>query len=68
MAWLSAYWDNRKKYCDIIDEYIRQNLKFASTEIDYFGTRGIPVDNVDSHSLHSDGMAISILGQQKKIL
>ena len=45
--WLSAYWEDSKNRCDTTDEYIRRNVKFAATE--YFGTRVIPVDNVDTH-------------------
>ena len=29
--WLSAYWDNSKKCCDITDEDIQQTIKFAAT-------------------------------------
>ena len=29
--WLSAYWDERNNCCDITDEDIRQNFKFAAT-------------------------------------
>ena len=61
--WLSAYWDDRKNCCDITDEDIQRNVKFGATELNYFGTRGIPVDNVDTHSLHSVGaMALSMSG------
>ena len=28
---ISAYWDNRENHCDITDEDIRQNFKFAAT-------------------------------------
>ena len=32
-------------------------------ELDYFGTRGIPVDNVDPHSLRIGGeMALALSG------
>ena len=41
----------RKNRYDITDEDIRRNVKFAATELDYFCTRGIPVDNVKTHSL-----------------
>ena len=53
--WLLAYWDDRKNCCDITDEDIQRNVKFAATELDYFGTRGIPVDNIETHSLRSGG-------------
>ena len=59
--WLSVYWDNSKNFCDITDEDIRRNVKFAATELDYFGTQGIPVDNVNTHSLRSGGaMALAL--------
>ena len=53
--WLSAYWDDRKNFCDITYEDIRQKVKFEATKLDYFGTQGIPVDNFDTHSLHRGG-------------
>ena len=70
--WLSAYWGKRKKLCDITDEDICRNVKFAATELDYFGTRIIPANNVDTHSLRSGiAMALSLSGfsdtQIKKI-
>ena len=59
--WLSAYWDKRNNYCDITDEDIHQNVKFVTTELDYFGTQGIPMDNVDTHSLRRGGaMALAL--------
>ena len=61
--WLSEYWDDIKNCCDITDEDIRQNLNFAAMELDYFGTRLIPVDNFDTHSFRSGGaMALNLSG------
>ena len=51
----------QKNCCDITDEDIRQKVIFAATELDYFGTRGILVDNVNTHSLRSGGaMALDL--------
>ena len=42
---------------------MRLNVKFTAIKLDYFGTRGIPVDNVDTHSLRSGGaMALDLYG------
>ena len=61
--WLSEYWDNSKICCDITNKDIRRNVKFAAMELNYFGTRGIPVYNVDTHLLHSGGaMALALSG------
>ena len=61
--WLSEYWDNSKNCCDITNKDIRRNVKFAAMELNYFGTRGIPVYNVDTHLLHSGGaMALALSG------
>ena len=50
-----------KNRCDTTDEDICQNVKFAAIELDYFVTQGIPVDNVNSHSLRSGGaMALAL--------
>ena len=32
--WLSAYWDDSKYCCDVTDEDIWQNVKFAATKLD----------------------------------
>ena len=42
-TWLSAHWMNGKR-CDVNDEDIRKNLKWAGGILDYEGTRNIPVD------------------------
>ena len=40
------------------DDNIRQNVKFAAIELDYFCTRGIPPSSVDTHSLRSGGVIV----------
>ena len=60
---VSAYWDDIKTFCDITDEDIQQNLKFVATELNWFCTQGIPVDDFDTNSLRSFGvMALDLSG------
>ena len=60
--WLSAYWMNGKS-CDVNDEDIRNKLKWTGGVLDYEGTRNIPVDHIDTHSLRSGGAnALSLSG------
>lgn len=61
-AYLSAYWvkDKRK---DVNDEDMRENLKWAATELDYPCRKGIPIERVDTHSLRIGGAnALSLSG------
>lgn len=51
---LSAYWENNKK-CEVNDEDIRRNVKWAATQLDYPGTKGIPIELIDTHSLRCGG-------------
>ena len=51
---LSAYWENNKK-CQLNDEDMRRNLKWAATQLDYPGTKGIPIELIDTHSLRCGG-------------
>ena len=61
-TFLSAYWIDGKR-CDVNDEDIRANIKWAAGILDYEGTRNIPVDRVDTHSLRSGGAnALSLSG------
>ena len=34
---------------------MRVNIKWAGTELDYPGTKGIPIDRLDTHSMRSGG-------------
>ena len=62
-TWLSAYWDADNIRYNITDEDIRENVEWASGKLDYHCTRGIPVCNVDTHSLRSGGaMALALSG------
>ena len=59
---LSAHWMNGKR-CDVNDEDIHFFLKWAGRVLDYKGTRNIPVDCIDTHSLRSGGAnALSLSG------
>ena len=42
---------------------MRDNIKWAATELDYHARRGIPVERVDTHSLRGGGAnALSLAG------
>ena len=59
---LSAYFVNDKRH-DVTDKDIREGVKAAATALDYLGTRGIPVDRVDTHSLRIGGAcALALAG------
>ena len=51
---LSAYWDNKKR-CEVNDEDMRRNIKWAAEQLDYPGTKGIPIELIDTHSLRCGG-------------
>ena len=61
-AFLSAYWVKGKRK-DVNDEDMRENIKWAATELDYPGRKGIPIERVDTHSLRIGGAnALSLSG------
>ena len=59
---LSAYFVNGKR-CDVTDKDIREGVKTAAKALNYLGTRGIPVERVDTHSLRIGGAcALALAG------
>ena len=61
-TWLSSHWVNGKM-CNVNDDDIQQNLEWAGDVLDHEGTRDIPVDQIDTHSLCSGGAnALSLSG------
>jgi len=61
-TFLSAYWAEGKR-CDVNDEDMRTNLKWAAVELHYPAKKGIPEDLVDTHSLRIRGAnALSLSG------
>ena len=61
-TYLSAFFVNGVRY-DVLDQDIRDNIKWAATELDYHARRGIPVERVDTHSLRGGGAnALSLAG------
>ena len=50
-TYLSAYWDEETKRCDVTDKDVSVALKCAARELDYPATRGIPIERIDTHSL-----------------
>ena len=45
------------------DQDIRENLKWAATELQYPAKKGIPIERIDTHSLRSGGAnALSLSG------
>lgn len=62
-TFLSAYFEKDGKRRDVRDADIRAGLKLAAGALDYQGTRGIPVDKIDTHSLRIGGAnALSLNG------
>jgi hypothetical protein len=60
---LSAYYTESKQRADITNEDISIALKQAATILDYPTAKGIPIDRIDTHSLHSGGAnALSLSG------
>ena len=53
-TFLSAYWVDGVRR-DVTDKDIRNALKWAATHLDYPGTKGIPIDRIDTHSLRMGG-------------
>ena len=53
-TFLSAYWAEGKR-CDVNDEDMRSNLKFAAVALNYPTVKGIPEELVDTHSLRIGG-------------
>jgi hypothetical protein len=51
---LSAFYKDGSCY-DITGEDISKGLKMAATLLHYPTTRGIPIERIDTHSLHSGG-------------
>ena len=61
-TFLSAYWAEGKR-CDVNDEDMRTNLKWAAVELNYPTKKGIPEELVDTHSLRIGGAnALSLSG------
>ena len=62
-TFLSAYFEKDGKRRDVKDSNIRTGLKLAAGALDYMGTRGIPIEKVDTHSLRIGGAnALSLNG------
>ena len=62
-TFLSAYFEKDGKRRDVKDADIRTGLKLAAGALDYQGTRGIPVEKIDTHSLRIGGAnALSLNG------
>ena len=51
---LSAYWHEGAR-CDVTDGDIRESIKAAAATLRYPETRGIEIDDVDTHSLRGGG-------------
>ena len=51
---LSAYWENGQRN-NVKAENISKSRKFATLQLDYPGTGGIPIEEIDTHSLRSSG-------------
>ena len=65
-TFLSAYFEEGERF-DVRDSDMRAGLKAAAAALDYEGTRGIPVDKVDTHSLRIGGAnALSLNGYSKE--
>ncbi len=54
-TFLSAYFPTASQRLDISNEDITRALKAAATSLDYPAAKGIPIDRIDTHSLHSGG-------------
>ena len=64
-AFLCAYWD-KVGLGNVTDNNIRFAIKFAARMLDY-EARGIPLDRVDTHSLHSGGAcALALAGYKDR--
>jgi hypothetical protein len=61
-TFLSAFFVGRARF-DVTDNDIRLSLKQAARALQYPEQKGIPIDRVDTHSLHSGGAnALSLAG------
>ena len=66
-TFLSAYFEKGERF-DVKGSDMRSGLKAAAAALDYEGTRGIPVDKVDTHSLRIGGAnALSLNGYSKEL-
>ena len=66
-TFLSAYFEEDGVRRDVKDSDMRTGLKVAAEALDYMGTRGIPVDKIDTHSLRIGGAnALSLNGYSKE--
>ena len=62
-TFLSAYYDDKGQRGDITNEDVSKALKAAATVLEYPTAKGIPIDRIDTHSLHSGGAnALSLAG------
>jgi hypothetical protein len=62
-TFLSAYYDDKKKWGDVTNKDISKALKVAAMVLDYPTAKGIPVDHINTHSLRSGGAnALSLAG------
>jgi hypothetical protein len=62
-AFLSTYYNDAHKQCDITNEDITVALKRAASVLDYPIAKGIPIKRIDTHSLCSGGAnALSLAG------
>ncbi len=62
-TFLLAYYNDKGQRRDITNKNVSKVLKVAATALDYPTAKGIPVDQINTHSLWSGGTnALSILG------
>jgi len=60
---LSTFYNDHNKRCDITNEDVTTALKRAATALDYPLAKGIPIARIDTHSLRSGGAnALSLAG------
>ena len=61
-TFLSTYWIVGDKY-DVMDVDIQSALKYATGVLNYLELKGIPIDQINTHSLRDGGAnALSLLG------
>jgi hypothetical protein len=62
-TFLSAFYNEAGKHCDITNKDITAALKRAATVLDYPIAKGIPIERINTHSLRSRGAnALSLAG------
>jgi hypothetical protein len=62
-TFLSTYYNDANKRCDITNGNITVALKRAATVLDYPIAKGIPIERINTHSLRSGGAnALSLAG------